>query len=112
MAKKPQQQQARHLAVSNGWAQPNESLADNSDGWRKAKHNWRMEKKESPKPDGISAPRKRLAAVGAVGDTATRLCSLYTAINQEQHHWEHLRSMAMQEPGQLAEESPHRMMES
>lgn len=35
--------------VSNGWAQPNESLAENGDGWRKAKDNWRMEKTKATK---------------------------------------------------------------
>ena len=71
-------------------------------------------KKESPKPDGISVPGKSPAAVGAVGDVATGLCSLYTAINQEQRHREHLGSVAMlmQEPGHVLEESPHRIIES
>lgn len=111
MAKKTQQQQARHLAVSDGWAQPNESLADNDDGWRQAKNNWRTEKQDSLQPDGISVPGKSPAADGAIEDVAMGLCSLYTAINREQHHREHLRSVAMlaQKPGHVLEEPPHRM---
>lgn len=44
-----------------------------------------------PKPDGIPVPGKSPAADSATGDVAMGLCCPCTsAINWEQHHWEHL----------------------
>lgn len=69
----------------------NESLADLRDGGREANHNWRREKKELPKSDGIPVPGKSPVADGASGDVPVELCSPCTsATNREQHPWEHL----------------------